>query len=241
MINRLLCVGVSSYRPSREEAATEATDIALEELVNAVGLKISDPLFRETVMSGYSDVRSKALVALQAAELDRTSAAYLAADDVIGKGRKRVAELLRASGGAAVPAQRSDWYWEEYAAKKGGSEYLVFVRYDITLDAVKALVEKYSATATVLDSTTMTAFPALGWEYPDFTGGVLVKKVGRVLTDAGLAPQDVIMAVGENRVADVATLTRRLDEWKRGTGNLKLTVKSDEPARVVEIKRERVK
>jgi hypothetical protein len=240
MINRLMCVGVSSYRPGRDEAVAEANDAALEELVNSIGLKITTPFFRQTIVPSYSDVRTKALSALQAADFDRTSAAYAKADTVVGKARERVVNILQLSGGAAAPAQRTDWYWEEYAAKKGGTEFLVFVRYDVTLDAVKALVEKYSATTPVMDGNAMTAFPALAWKHADFTGGALFTKVGGPLASAGIAPQDVVMAVGEQRIGDVISLARRLDEWKRGSGDLNVTVKSaDKPARVVEVKRRR--
>ena len=243
MINRLMCIGVSSYRPTRDEAVAEASDAALEELVSAVGLKISDPYFRETVISGYAGARAKALSALQAAELDQASAAYTAADDVVTKARKRVVEVLHASGGAAVPTQRSDWYWEEYAAKKGGTEVLVFVRYDVTLDAVKALVEKYSAATPIIGSTAMTAFPALAWQYPDFTGGALLTKVGHPLAEAGLASQSVVMAVGEQRVGDAIGFARRLEEWRQQTaGDLALTVKTGEaPVHTVEVRRARTK
>jgi DNA-directed RNA polymerase subunit RPC12/RpoP len=240
MINRLMCIGVSSYRPTRDEAVAEASDAALEELVSAVGLKISDPVFRETVISGYAGARAKALSALQGAELDQASAAYTAADDMVTKARKRVVEILRVSGGAAVPTQRSDWYWEEYAAKKGGTEVLVFVRYDVTLDAVRALVEKYSAATPVIGSTAMTAFPALAWQYADFTGGVWLTKVGYPLAGAGIASQSMVMGVGEQRVGDAIGFARRIEEWKQATGDLALTVKTgDTPARVVEVRRPR--
>ena len=243
MINRLMCIGVSSYRTTRDEAVAEASDAALEELVSAVGLKISDPVFRETVITGYAGARAKALSALQAAELDQASAAYAAADEVVIKARKRVVEVLRASGGAAVPSQRSDWYWEEYAAKKGGTEVLVFVRYDVTLDAVKALVEKYSAATPVNGSTAMTAFPALAWQSTDFTGGALLTKVGHPFADLGIAAQSVVMAVGDQRVADAIGFARRIDAWKQQTeGDLALTVKTgDAPAHTIEIKRARLK
>jgi DNA-directed RNA polymerase subunit RPC12/RpoP len=243
MINRLMCIGVSSYRPTRDEAVAEASDAALEELVSAVGLKISDPVFRETVVAGYAGARAKALSVLQGAELDQASAAYTAADDVVTKARKRVVEVLHASGGAAVPTQRSDWYWEEYAAKKGGTEVLVFVRYDVTLDAVKALVEKYSAVTPVNGSNAMTAFPALAWQYTDFTGGALLTKVGHPFADAGIAAQSVVMAVGDQRVGDAIGFARRIDEWKQQPdGDLALTVKAGEaPVRTVEIRRPRSK
>ncbi|HEX2689911.1 MAG TPA: hypothetical protein VHN14_25000 [Kofleriaceae bacterium] len=241
MINRLMCVGVSSYRPTRDEAVAEANDAALEELVSVIGLKISEPFFRENVIAGYSDVRAKALSALQA-DLDQTSAAYIAADDVVTKARKRVVEALRISGGPAVPAQRADWYWEEYAAKKGGTEALVFVRYDVTLDAVKALVEKYSATTQVLGSSVMTAFPAVAWQYADFTGGVMLTKVGHPLADINLAPRDLVMAVADQRIGEMTNFARRLDEWKQGSEDLKLMVKTgDMPARAVEVPRQRAK
>jgi hypothetical protein len=240
MINRLVCVGVSSYRSNRNDGVADANDAALEELVNAIGLKIVDPFFRESVLISYSEARTKALSALQAVDTDRTSAAYTAADDVVRKARMRVAEIFQASGGPAVPAQRSDWYWEEYVAEKGGgTEFLVFVRYDVSLDAVKALVEKYSAATPVASSMTMTAFPGLAWQLADFTGGAMLTKVGRPLTGAGLVPQQVIMAVGDQRVVDAAGLARRMDEWTNGTaGALSLTVKAQTtPVQVVELKR----
>jgi DNA-directed RNA polymerase subunit RPC12/RpoP len=238
MINRLVCVGVSSYRTTRADAVADANDAALEELVTVVGLKISNPFFKDSVLAGYSEARAKALSALQAVDTDRASAAYLAADDVVRKTRRRVVESLQASGGAAVPAQRSDWYWEEYAIEKGsaGTEFLVFVRYDISIDAVKALVEKYSATTAIGGGVAMTAFPALAWEYGDFTGGAIVTKAGRPLT--GIAPKQVVMAVGDQRIADASALSQRLEEWTHATGDLKVTVKpGNAPAQVIDIKR----
>ncbi|MDQ3364391.1 MAG: hypothetical protein M3680_03090 [Myxococcota bacterium] len=238
MINRLMCVGVSSYRPARDQGVAEANDAALEELVNAVGLRISDPYFRERVMPAYSEVRSKSLSALQAADLDRTSAAYLAADEVVTRSRKRVVEILQISGGAAVPSQRTDWYWEEYGAKDGSTEVLVFVRYDVTLDAVKALAEKYAATTQVLDSTAMTAFPAVAWQSASFTGGAMLTKVGRPLAKAGVAPMDVITSVSNQRIGDVIGFTRRLEEWQKTATDLELAVVTgDAPARVVTVPR----
>ncbi|MCX5742707.1 MAG: hypothetical protein NT062_09445 [Proteobacteria bacterium] len=236
LINRLMCVGVSSYRPTRDEAVGEANDAALEELVSAIGLKISDARFRENIMPEYSDVRAKALAALQSADLDRTSAAYTAAADVVNKARKRVVEILQVTGGAAVPAQRTDWYWEEYAAKAGGTEVLVFVRYDISLDAMKVLVDKYSTPVPVMDSTAVTAFPAEAWPQADFTGGARLAKVGHAFAKAGIVADDVIMAVGEHRVPDVHSLTKRLEEWKLSPGELKVTVKTGSAAaRVVDV------
>lgn len=238
LVNRLMCVGVSSYRPTREEAVIEANDAALDELVSSVGLKVSDAFFRDSIMTPYSTARSKAMSALQSAELEGANAADTPAGKAVAETRKRVAELLRASGGPAVPMQRTDWYWEEYAAKKGGTEALVFVRYDVSLDAVRSLVEKYSAPVQVLGSTALTAFPGLAWQHADFTGGALLTKVAPPLASAGLAASAVVMAVGDQRVEDAAGLAKRLEEWKQaGTGDLKLTVKSGAgPARAVDLR-----
>lgn len=236
MINRLMCVGVSAYRPTRDEAVLEATDAALEELVNAIGLKVPDAQFREIVLAGYADARAKALSSLQAAEGDQAGSAYTAASAAVSKARRRVVDLLHASGGAAVPSQRTDWYWEEYAAKKGGTETLVFVRFDVPLDSIKVLVEKYSTPVAVLTSAAVTAFPGLAWQYADFDGGVMLTKVGRAFTEAGIAAPNLITAVGDQRVVDATGLARRIDEAKQASADVKLTVKtgSGEP-RVVEL------
>jgi hypothetical protein len=237
MINRLMCVGVSSYRPTRDEAVVQANNAALEELVTTVGLKISDPFFRENVLPAYSEVRSKALSALQVADLERSSPAYATARDVVGKARKRVVEMLQLSGGAAVPAQRTDWYWEEYAGEHGKpNEVLVFVRYDIPLDAVRALVERYSETATILGSTAMTAFPGIAWQHEGFLGGAVVTKVGSKLAAAGVAPKSIVTAVNDLRVSDVSGFARHLAEAPKGP--LALTVKvGDAPEQVVSVRR----
>ncbi len=236
LINRLMCVGVSAYRPTRDEAVAEANDAALEELANAIGLKISDRYFKDTVMARYGSARAKVLQALQAVDLDRASAAYATAADQTAKARRRVVEILQASGGAAVPTRRTDWYWEEYAKKGGGTETLVFVRYDVPLAAVRALVEKYSTVSPVGHSFAMTAFPSLAWDATDFTGGALVTKVGSPLSEAGIAANDIVMAAGDDRIEDAAGLAKVLDDWK-GTAPLQLTVKTaDTPAKTVAIK-----
>lgn len=223
MINRLMCVGVSPYRATRNEAVVEANDAALDELVNALGLKITDPFFKEQVLPGYSETRAKALATLQAADVDRASAAYKAANDTVRAARKRTVEILQASGGAAVPAQRSDWYWEEYALEKGtGTEVLVFVRYDVSLDAVKALVERYSTPVMVGGSTAVTAFPGLAWQYADFVGGAMLVKPSRPLERSGVAIKHVITNAADQRIADVQALEKQVTAAQ---GSLKLTVK----------------
>jgi hypothetical protein len=238
---RLVCVGVSAYRTKKDDGVTEATDAALDELVSSVGLKIPDPYFRDSIAPGYGAVRAKALSALQAATLNRTADAkaattYSTAADAARKTRRRVVEILQATAGPAIPAQRADWYWEEYASETDTStEYLVFVRYDLNTDSVKALVDKFSSTSDAFGGKVMTAFPALGWSHEGFQGGVLVTKVGDRLAKAGVSAQDLIVSVGDQHVLDVAGLQRQLDAAK---GDLKLgVVTGDAPARAATVKR----
>lgn len=225
LINRVMCVGVSSYRGTREAAVAEANDAALEEFVSTVGLKIAEPFFKEHVVTSFSPVRAKALAALQDADIDRTSPRYLAASTAVGKARRHVVEMLLASGGAAVPSRRTDWYWEEYAKKGGGTEQLVYVRYDITLDAVRALVERYSAISAFDDSSAITVFPALGWQYPDLAGGAEIVKAGKQLAEASIAPLAIVATVGGKPVTDAAELARQVHD---SHAPLTLEVKSGE-------------
>jgi hypothetical protein len=236
MLNRLVCIGVSSYAKTKEDAASDANDAALEELVNAISLKITDPVLQSGVLPGYSEARSKALSALQAVDTDRRSAAYAAADDAVRKARHRVVDVLRASGGGAVPARRSDWYWEEYAVQNGGgTEFLVFVRYDVNLDAVKALAERYTAPTAIGGAQAVTAFPGLAWQYAEFAGGAMVTKPGGALAGA-IAAQSIVTAVGDQRVVDAGALARRIEDTK--TGQLSLMVSTGgAAARKVDVKR----
>lgn len=242
MINRLMCVGVSAFRDNRDEGLVEASDVALEELVNAVALKITDANFKDTIMPMYSQVRSKFLSELQAADLNRKNKtasnafAGVVIDENVRKTRKRVVDVLRGSGGTAVPAQRSDWYWEEYTTENGtGTEFLVFIRYDISIDAMRTLVEKYSATTTVLGSSLTTAFPALAWSHASFNGGALFTNVHKPFADAGIGPQQIVVAVADQRVTDAAGFAKAIDAT---SGDLKLTtiLVGDAPAKVVTVK-----
>ena len=228
MINRLMCVGVSSFRKSRDDGAVEATDAALEELVNSVGLKITEPVFRDMIERGYSTVRSKALSSLDAATLNRTTdakgaATYATADEVVRTARHRVVDVLRSTAGAAAPAQRSDWYWEEYAGEGSSTEFLVFVRFDISLDAVRALVDKYSTAVTIPSGTTaITAFPGIAWERPEFKGGAMLTKVDDKLVHAGIGPRDVILQIDADPILDASSFSHRVE--KVGHADLKMKV-----------------
>lgn len=210
LVNRVMCVGVSSYKPTREDAVAEANDAALEELVSAVGLKISDPFFKSQILSAYSTARSKKLTALQDADTDRQSPAYVAASGAVTSARRRVVEVLQATGGAAVPSRRTDWYWEEYAKKGGGTEQLVFVRYDVTLDAVRGLVDTYSQAVAVGDGSALTVFPELAWAQPELTGGAIVEKPGKLGVESGA----IVTSVAGKPITDAAALAQAYAEGK---------------------------
>ena len=236
--DRLMCVGVSSYRGNRDDGAAEASDAALEALVNRVALKIPTPYFKESVL-GYSTLRQKTLKDLQEANAKRETDPRTAAthDEKVRKLRRSVVSVLESTGGAAVPAQRTDWYWEEYKGQTPASatEFLVFVRFDVSSDAMKALIDKYSSTTTVLGATVITAFPALAWQLPNFKGGAQVTKVGRQLASAGIAANAVVVAVGGNRVVDGTSLAQQVQS---ASGNLEITIlDSDGSEKVVEVKR----
>jgi hypothetical protein len=241
LINRLMCVGVSSYQATRNDGVSEATDVALEELVTAVGLKISDPQFRDTIVPAYNAVRTKALSALEESSLGRTAnpkaaAAYTEANDVVRKVRARVVSVLRATGGGAVPAQRSDWYWEEYATETGAAtEFLVFIRFDVSLDAVRTLVDKYSSSTAVAGISATTAFPELAWLRATFAGGAIVTKLTDRLAHAGLAQGQIVLAVDDHAVTDASGLARRVEEAHGA--DVKLTVAAgDAPPKVIAVK-----
>ncbi len=243
VINRLMCVGVSSFKDTPESGVDEASNAALEELVNSVGLRLTDPYFKQTVIPLYAEVRAKALATLQTAELERKkpegAAAFTSANDAVRSARQRVVEVFKATGGAAVPTQRTDWHWERYASDPGEApETLVFVRYDINLDAIRALVETYSTSTTQKDLTTITAFPSLAWRFPEFSGGAMVTKAEGSMTAAGLQRDQVITSVGEQRVGDATTFTRRLEEARAAKAPFMLTTTtSDGSAKSIALKR----
>lgn len=209
MINRLMCVGVSSYRSTRSEGVDEANDAALEELANTIALKISNPAFKASSLA-YVESRNKALAALQSADVDRAGAPYASANSAVRKARHRVVELLQSTGGPAVPAQRTDWYWEEYSKEKGtGTEALVFVRYDVTNEVQQKLVENYSTQVSLPNgSSALTAFPSIAWRDAAFAGGALLASIGKPLAAAGIAPYELVTSVGAQVVVDAPSLAK---------------------------------
>jgi hypothetical protein len=87
-----------------------------------------------------------------------------------------------------------------------------------------------------MGTNVMTAFPALAWQSADFTGGAMLTKVAQPLAGAGIAAQQVVVAIGDQRLSDATNFARRLEDGARG--ELKLTVKARDVApRVVTIRR----
>jgi hypothetical protein len=210
MINRLICVGISPFRTNREAAEAEANDAALEELVHTVGLRISDDFFKQQVANHYAEARSKLLSALYAVETDRKGEPYAKALETVTAARKRVVDALRTSAVAAVPPKRTDWHWEEYAGEPGKpNEQLVFVLYDVGLDTVRALVDKYSSHVKAKGATFVTTFPGISWEYAiPMTGGMVVKAARWLPVE----PTKIIQAAGGTALIDAVQLGKFLEE-----------------------------
>lgn len=236
LINHFMCVGVSSYQKSRDAAAAEANEAALEEISNAVGLKISDESFKRTVIPMYQDSRQRALGALETSVDRTTSDAYKKLLTQAREARARAAASLRAVGGSAVPAQRSDWYWEEYAPEIGTeADFLVFVRYDVSLDSIKALVERFSTPVEVGDSAAITVFPGLAWRLPQVQGGAMIVRVGAALNKAGVKEQSIVTAVGGEAIRDAAQLGDHLKKSPKASLTMILSPAENSTPQTVEL------
>lgn len=220
-VNRLSCVGISAYHDSREEARIEASNAALEEMVNSIGLKIESASFQERVRPLYESSRSKALSALEEVRGTPAKPEYRDAREAVLAGRKRVAEALVATGGAAAPAQQAAWYWEEYPKLSGtGTEFLVFVRFDISLSAMKSLITGYTDEVDALGGKVVTVFPAAAWALPEVKHGALVVKSDGGLEKLGVRELSVITAAEGEPVRIASELAHKV----RGKRDARLTV-----------------
>ncbi len=221
LINRLVCVGVSSYAPDRDDARAEAATAAKEELANAIGLKIDAEAF-DAVRDRYAEARRDALVALDDARGD--DARYQAALAALRDRRAAVAGMLEETGGAAVPGQPTDWYWEEYDAPEEAdhdTEYLVFARFDVSMDALRRLVGRYRDPVEVRGTRALTAFPSLAWNHPGLSGGAIVIEAGGALARLGVQAGDIITSVGDAPIREAGGLD---DAVAAAGGALGLTV-----------------
>jgi hypothetical protein len=173
------------------------------------------------VRDRYADARRDAMVALDEARGDDEQ--YKRAIDSMRERRAAVARLLDATGGSAVPGQPTDWYWEEYDAPDGADhdiEYLVFARLDVSMDALRRLVDRYQVPVDVRGSQALTVFPSLAWNHPELGAGALILEAGGALARLGVQRGDIVTAVGGESVRDASALA----ESVAAGGQLSLTV-----------------
>lgn len=204
-INLMLCVGVSEYWGDRDDARDLADDAARDEMASAIGLRIDLDAFDE-VHELYSEARSAALGDLEDA---RATDQEGAAIDSVRRGREAVAAVLEATAGPALPAQPRDWYWEEYDPRPGtdrDAEFLVFSLFDVGMEELRRMVERYEEIHQVEGSEVLTVFPSLAWLNPDLEGGALVLEPGGALGRAGVERLDVVTEVGGEAVTDAGDL-----------------------------------
>jgi anti-anti-sigma regulatory factor len=220
-LSRMSCVGISSYNASREEARAEAANAALEEMVNSIGLKIDDRAGHDKLRALYGETRAKAFAELASSREEPGSPELVKRADAIRQIRKGVAESLLATGSFAAPTQQAGWFWEEYDRQNAsGTEFLVFVRYELSTDALKALVDEYAEPVTAMDSKVVTMFPGLVWSFPDARKGAVVLDAGEGLERLGAVDLSLITAVDGSPIRNADELAEKA---KRGA---KLTVLS---------------
>ena len=213
-ITRITCLGVSPFMDSKEEALEQARSVALEEMLNTLSVRIEHSLFDAQVRPQYSEARREELLAFDRVRGDRFGDEYKRIFARVRNARDRSVHAAMAAHGSLIPAQHSAWYWEEYDKPKGheGIEYLVFVRYDIGVEAAKDMVASYTEPEQVAGSEVIVAFPLLAWSYPDFSGGVHVLKPRGKLKRNGVEAGAVIASVGGHAVESVQSFSELMDE-----------------------------
>jgi hypothetical protein len=218
-VDRIACTGVSAYSRSRDTARLEAHNAALEELANTVGLKIKNKTFDEAVRPLFSGARADTLKALDVGRATPGTDGFMKLVGVVRKSRQTAAEALPLTGGSAAPTQQSDWYWEEYEVSGGGqkgTEFLVFVRFDLSPSALAALIEEYTTPVEVQGTKVITMFPGLAWVHPDVKQGALVLEARGSLRSRGVEARDIIVAVNGQPVRNSRDLAAKLEsESKR--------------------------
>lgn len=236
--DELSCIGVSSYASSEADATEEAKEAALEGIVNAVGLKITDDSFQTNVWSLFGEQRTNAHQRYQKYKKDPDEQKYEAARIALREGRKAVNKALVKTGGGAVPTAPTNEFWEEYEASSGeGSSFLVFVEYRVGADHVQRLIDTYSKTCETKGAKVATVYPGVAWRYPDIeAGAIIVGLDSSDLKGLGLSEQQVMLEV-QNRNIDSGQALCKIfeDEWtdlKEKGGNLDMLVKTgDNPPR----------
>jgi len=234
----LVCVGVSTYAETKEDATTEASEAALEALTNAVDQRIgNDPLFAQEVRKIYSENRARALGDYEAARAAEDGTAYDSTRKRVRDGRRNVTAALRKTATSFIPAQPTEEYWEEYEPLVGaGSRFLVFVRYEFSNDIMKKLTERYATAVESEGAKVLTVFPAVAWRFPEIRDGAVI--VATTPTGAvgqiGLQPQYVVLSVKNQQIADAGAFGSVMTEAMTGLkalasgGDLPVEVKRDD-------------
>lgn len=231
LVTQLGCVGVSAYIPTREAGQAEAGSTAVETMVNSLALKIEDAEWAAKVRPIFDVPRAEALADLERNQANPDSDEFQRAVERARDARRRVAESFRKTGGSAAPQQQAAWFWEEYAKDGGkGSEFLVFVRYDASADALRSLVKEYTTVVEAGGARVVTAFPELAWKLPGVVEGAFVLDPGP-LGARGLATGDVIVDVGGAPIRNSAEAQERMKD-----GAATLTVLSGRDSQRREIK-----
>jgi anti-anti-sigma regulatory factor len=208
LINRVGCVGVSTYDAKRDAAEAEASSIAVEALANSIALRIDVPAFAQKIRPRYDAARAEALADLERTQADPSSPAYATALGKVRDARQRVAEALRRTGGSAAPQQKAGWFWERYG-EGAESEYLVFVRYDADNDALRGLVTEYTTVVDAGGARLVTTFPLLAWRVPGSIEGAYVLDPGP-LAARGIAEGEILMEIAGQPVRNALEARDRL-------------------------------
>lgn len=213
----LSCVGVSLMDPVRDHSEAEAFEAALEAALHQVLLNVDDA-GAAAQRDLYMSTRTEALSALESARFGDK------ADDsgpvaAVKQARTRVATASRAQQAPGAPAQRSAWYWEEYEkTDKSGTEFMVFVRIDLSSAEREALIRHYTTGVKIHGASVLPAYPGAAWTI-DVAGktALLVQDIGSgSLKDRGVKPGDVILLDGEVAPEERAARLARAILVRRG-------------------------
>ena len=145
------CVGISTYRPTKVDAVTEAREVAYDALSAAVASRIHTDLFERDMRSLYEPAR-RALLAEFAAQPEHDAPTADRAYQRLADARHRAATSLLADASVALPTAPAEWDWEEYAPEHdAGTSFVAYIRFDLDDSQLARLVEIYS-TPLELDS-----------------------------------------------------------------------------------------
>jgi len=209
----LVCVGASMSSKGRTEARDSAREAGLDALTVFVADRVEDEQWKKAVVDVFAAPRDSVLAQLDAVSTSPQSAEFGSAMRKATDGRRRVATLLRATGGAAVPTFAAEEYWEEYETGGGARRNLVAVKYVVDQNQLTRILDAYTQRHTALGCTVVTMFPALAWSHPEVTHGVLaISVVDGKLAKAGLQEGDIVQDVRDRRVELAADFERILAE-----------------------------